>query len=115
MKKAKIILTCVALLAIVGGALAFKAKKFALGVQAYSLTTVTSSTVGGNIYTATGSFCITVPGSFINTVNNLGVITDTWSTTTPLTTATFTSGALTITRAFPSCSTILQTRVTAVQ
>jgi hypothetical protein len=116
MKKAKIVLTCVALLAIVGGALAFKAGKFTKGPRAYAYTSSTASTVGQFVYTATGSFCTTPANvSFINTVGDgLGVVANTYSTTTPLQviTLTHTPGNETITRAIPNCQLILQTLVT---
>jgi hypothetical protein len=115
MKKAKIILACAVLFAIASGVLAFNVSKFVKGTRAYSWTDLTSSTVGGFIYTATGSFCVT-PNSlwFINTIDNVGMLTDTYSTTTPslVVTLTHVPGGQTITRAIIGCQFIQQTIIT---
>ena len=114
MKKAKIILTCVAILAIAGGALAFKAK-IGTSPKAYTFTTITSSTVDGIVYTATGTFCVPLNNLWINTVNDLGSPSIVYSTSTVATSATFSSaGHPTFTRTFPSCP-LTTTLVTAIQ
>jgi hypothetical protein len=116
MKKAKLILTLVALMAVLGGALAFEVGKFTKGPRAYSWTNVTRSTVGGCVYTATGLFCVTPPNvSYINTVNDgLGLIGNTYSTTLPLQVVTLicTPGNQTITRGILGCQLIVQTLIT---
>jgi hypothetical protein len=69
MKKAKIILTCVAILAVVGGALAFRANRLPSNVfTLLAGSKATSITVGGIVYTTTIPNCTltalrTVPGT----------------------------------------------------
>jgi len=50
MKKAKIVLSAIALFAVVGGALAFKANKFGLGTMYYAGTSTITTAVGGPVY-----------------------------------------------------------------
>jgi hypothetical protein len=64
MKKAKIILTAIAVFAVVGGALAFKTSRFTelpLWTLNGSTTTTTTTAVGGPTYTALVPFCTTTP------------------------------------------------------
>lgn len=64
MEKAKIILTAIAVFAVVGGALAFKTVNF----NAFPLWTISgiytvygTTTVGGPVYTATVPYCKQIP------------------------------------------------------
>ncbi|SEW03917.1 hypothetical protein SAMN05428988_1488 [Chitinophaga sp. YR573] len=60
MKNAKIILTAIALFAVVGGALAFKAQKFTpLPVFTRIGPIITSTTINGIVYTTTIPLCTT--------------------------------------------------------
>ncbi|SEW03928.1 hypothetical protein SAMN05428988_1489 [Chitinophaga sp. YR573] len=60
MKNAKIILTAIALFAVVGGALAFKAQRFT-PLQAFTRIgpIITSTTINGVVYTTTVPLCTT--------------------------------------------------------
>ena len=58
MKKAKIILTAIAVLAIVGGALAFKANRGPNPARVYVSTKLTSSIIGGFTYTTVVNSCV---------------------------------------------------------
>jgi hypothetical protein len=78
MKKAKIILTTITILAVVGGALAFKAKRTFLPAYATTGPTATSFTRDGNIYrtmvllgTFTGVFIDPNGGAFTFTFTNV--------------------------------------------
>ncbi|ACU60682.1 hypothetical protein [Chitinophaga pinensis] len=80
MRKAKVILSAVAMFALVGGALAFKASRIP-NVFFSNGTTLTTTTPGGPLVTRT--YC-TVPftTSYTTTVNPLVLsTTTTWSTT----------------------------------
>lgn len=99
MKKARIILSTLAILAVVGGAFAFKAAKFN-GFAAYTLTT--AYTTNGIVYTA--SVPVYLPITPARFITNVGVNpTTVYSTTATTTTAPVTltaAGGATIT--FPA-------------
>ncbi|MVT10377.1 hypothetical protein [Chitinophaga tropicalis] len=78
MKKARIVLSAVALFALIGGALAFKATRNALGVP-YTLTRTV--TIGGIAYSAAASFYTSVPNEFFAFT---GISTTKYSTTEQL-------------------------------
>jgi hypothetical protein len=89
MKKARIILSALALVAVVGGAFAFKAAKFN-GFAAYTLTT--AYTTLGTVYTASVPVYLPItPARFITNVGNV-------PTTVYSTTATTTTAPITLTR-----------------
>lgn len=96
MKKAKIYLTLIALLAIVGGALAFKAKKFnADPVWRYTRTI----TIAGNVFSSTQSFCTSAPTTLFKTAVGIGDVSVVSTTLVPPTTSitlTGLAGSLTI-------------------
>jgi hypothetical protein len=109
MKRAKVILTALILIGMVGGALAFKAARFT-ATRVFTTTDAIYSTVAGVTYGANevvfGEYCTTVPLIYFS---NTGLTLEALKTTiTPLPrTVTFTaingSGA-TITRAVPFCT-----------
>jgi hypothetical protein len=103
MKKAKIVLTCVAILAVVGGALAFKAMR--LPANIYSLLAgnkVASITVGTVVYTTTIPNCTLTT---YHTVAEGGVERNLSSTTTAAASTTiFRSGANQVITTFPYCT-----------
>ena len=116
MKKAKIILSIVALFAVIGGAFAFKASKFGFGPRAYTTTSITTITVGTNLYTTTGTFCtLTTPIRYIVTLGDVGDVTTTYYTSLASFSTTLVSGPSTIVRSFPVCATLPNTLVTAAQ
>ncbi|PWV48100.1 hypothetical protein [Chitinophaga sp. S165] len=104
MKKAKVILTAIGILAIVGGALAFKARFTGSPVYVYKnipLTTY-SVTVEGRVYTLTTTrLCTSTIGTWFAPAPN-GPLTTTFTNGLP---AVATSGALTtpVPDIFTSC------------
>lgn len=81
MKKARIILSAIALLSVIGGTLAFKAYRQGLGQLATydpNQTILTSYTTDNKVYTATIPSCV-LTNVF---VRNNGQIVDTWKTST---------------------------------
>ncbi|SDG05145.1 hypothetical protein [Chitinophaga filiformis] len=101
MKKARIILSAVAILAVVGGAFAFNAAKFN-GLRAFTYTT--EYTTFGTVYAAAASVYLPItPARFITdaTVNPLTTVYSTTGTTTTASiTLTQVNGTATIT--FPA-------------
>lgn len=100
MKKARIVLSALALVALVGGAFAFKATKFN-GFGAYTLTT--AYTTFGTVYTATVPVYLPIaPARFITDAgtNLTTVYSTTATTTTAPITLTRVGGGATIT--FPA-------------
>ena len=77
MKKAKIILTAIAVFAIVGGALAFKANRNQFPAKIYLSTKSTLSNIGGFTYTTTVNSCVNDPLVFLSV---LGTLTNTFVT-----------------------------------
>ena len=82
MKKAKIILTAIAVFAVLGGALAFKAKRTGFNAEIYLSTKSTVSIIGGFTYVTTVNSCVIDPLVFVNDgildntfVTSLGTIT----------------------------------------
>ncbi|SFO26082.1 hypothetical protein SAMN05428949_4696 [Chitinophaga sp. YR627] len=111
MKKAKIIIVLIALFAVAGGMLAFKAR-FTLD-QVFYPTTIVTVERGGITYFVTGNLC-TSSNRWIHT--QLGVYSTVWHLlTVPYTTLTLTQvgGPLTITLPFYPCVTIY-TRTTLI-
>jgi hypothetical protein len=109
MKKEKIILTSIAILAVLGGALAFKSNR--LPPNVYTLlagSKVASITVGGIVYTTT------IPNCTLTCLNttNVGPIVSVSSTTTSFNsvTAFLSAGRPPIITTFPYC-TLWLTRV----
>jgi hypothetical protein len=78
MKKAKIILTMIAVLAVVGGALAFKAKRNTRLLYIPAGETITTSVIAGFVYTTSVPFCVVDP-QFFST--NVGPLNNTFYTT----------------------------------
>ncbi len=111
MKKGRIILALVALLAIAGGALAFKAMRFT-NDQVFYPTTIIYVTIGGVTYYTTGNLC-TTGDLWISDVGTPAVV---WHLLTmPTTTRTlkqWPSGPLTTTLQFYPCVQI-NTKVTS--
>lgn len=110
MKKAKIILSVVALLAVVAGAFAFKAGKFnGNPVWRYTFTV----TLPEGVYSSTKSFCTSL-GSTIYFTNGAPNTFTLSSTAGPQSTITLTDGAgHTVSIPFTSCANI-QTRTTNI-
>lgn len=117
MNKARIVLTAVALFAVIGGALAFKAMRTPFRV----FTTTTIVNTFGTNYTLAGgaSFCYYKPNAFFTVAPNGVQAQDQLSTTAPATltlTLTRVGGAQTIT--IPNWCTVTAlttTRTTAVE
>lgn len=70
MKKAKIVLSAVALFAVVGGAFAFKATKFGAGALYYPGTSTFTTAVNGPVY-----YSLTAAGKSYNTTAAGGIST----------------------------------------
>jgi len=83
MKKAKIILTAIAVLAVVGGALAFKAKRSPFAAYTLTGNTVTSFVINGLTYRTLVPLC-SFTGVFIDPVGpaNTFTLTDLFKTVT---------------------------------
>ncbi|SHM23686.1 hypothetical protein [Chitinophaga sp. CF418] len=104
MKKGRIILALIALLAIAGGGLAFKAMRFT-NEQAFTTTTIIYVTINGVTYYTTGNLCTTI-NQWITDVGSPAVV---WHLVgVPTTTRTlkqWPSGPLTTTLPFWLCVT----------
>ncbi|UPK67998.1 hypothetical protein [Chitinophaga filiformis] len=117
MKKARIVLSAVALLALIGGAFAFKAMRTGLPGVLHQTTAVF---LDGETYTRAGNatFVYTSPTQFTTAAPN-GVATTTWTTTAvPGLTITLTKVGGTETITIPNYGTVItttfQTRVTSL-
>ena len=92
MKKAKMILATIALLAVIGGAVAFKTSRYYTGDPAfrYSSTTRLTALIEGKLYSTTISVCEVIPNRWFggNQVSNVS--------STLLKPVTYFSGASTV-------------------
>jgi hypothetical protein len=108
MKKAKLILTSIALLALVGGALAFKASRSSIGKVFYS---TQSYYVGTATYTRAGlaTFCAPTTSAryWTNTPNAGGLINSLYTSAQPQGNITLTLSGGTTTITIPSYSCTL--------
>jgi hypothetical protein len=104
MRKAKIILASLAILAVVGGTLAFKARSF-LPPNVYTLLAgnkVASITIGSMVYTTTVQNCTLLP---LRSTSQGGVLANVSSTTiSPNSTTVFRSGAFFIIAPYTYCT-----------
>jgi hypothetical protein len=107
MKKAKIILSAIAVFAVIGGALAFKTSRFS-ETQLWTVTgvTVTSTTtaVGGPTYSATIPYCKTV--NFFTTDDSPLILTNARLTVGAIIKATRVGGTQTTTIPFTACPVV---------
>jgi len=119
MKKARIVLSAITLLCIVGAAFAFKAVKFnASPVWRYTQ----SITVANKTYAAAASFCTSISAVQYFTAPPAGVVAQNVTSSTAfvgspstITLTNITDPAETLTIAATSCTLIPLTRTTAAQ
>ncbi|SHN45668.1 DUF6520 family protein [Chitinophaga sp. CF418] len=109
MKKAKIILSAIAVLAIVGGAYAFKASRS----QFVGWKTTTVYYIGTNSYVTAVPFCTSTEPLTTVGVANTTLYSST--TTTSPATRTVGNGITTFTIAVPGCTNSFTTRTTLIE
>lgn len=90
MKKAKIVLTVLALIAVVGGAVAFKASKYNISPYATTRYALTTVTINGVVFPNITGYCPTVLVTNAATAPLVQVFSATATATTTSGTSTFT-------------------------